>query len=134
MKATKRQIAGWVLSALLAILFIGLSARMKLMPPAEAEEMFGTLGFSAALMFKIGIVEIVITVLFLIPQTAFLGAVLLTAYLGGATAAHVRAGDDFFVPIIIGVIVWIALGLRRTGIFRIAFGGQTPLARPVPNE
>jgi hypothetical protein len=52
------------------------------------------------------------TIIYAIPQTAFLGALLLTAYLGGATASHVRIGEPFYLPIIFGVLVWAGLFLR----------------------
>lgn len=87
-------------------------------------EMFAKLGWNEDVMFNIGIVEVAIAVLFLIPRTSFVAAVLLAAYLGGATATHVRVGDPFFFPIIIGVIAWIALGLRRPEVFRLAFGSE----------
>ncbi len=70
----------------------------------------------------------IITLLFLIPRTAFIGAVLLTAYLGGATVVHVRIGEPFFFPVIIGVLVWVALGLRQPQVFRVAFGLNEPMA------
>jgi hypothetical protein len=73
-------------------------------------------------MFKIGIVEVAIALLFMIPRTAFIGAILISAYLGGAVATHVRVGDAFVAPIIIGIVVWVALGLRNPDIFRLAFG------------
>jgi len=84
--------------------------------------MFAKMGWSEEVMVKIGIVEVAIAVLFLIPRTAFVAAILLAAYLGGATATHVRAGEAFFFPIIIGVVAWIALGLRQPDVFRLALG------------
>ncbi len=78
-------------------------------------------------MFKIGIVEVVATIVFLIPRTSFLGAILLTAYLGGATATHVRVGDPFFFPPFLGVVVWVAYALRRPDVIQSAFGsGERP--------
>lgn len=53
------------------------------------------------------------TILYLIPRTAVLGAIVLTAYLGGATATHVRVGEPFIFPILIGVLVWAGLFLRN---------------------
>lgn len=85
-------------------------------------EMFAKMGWTEDVMFNIGIVEVAIAILLLIPRTAFVGAILLAAYLGGATAAHVRVGEPFFFPIIIGVVAWVALGLRKPEIFRLAFG------------
>lgn len=72
-------------------------------------EMFAKMGWSEDLMVKIGIVEVVIAILFVIPRTSFFAAILLAAYLGGAVATHVRVGDPFLFPIIIGVVAWIAL-------------------------
>ncbi|RCS56048.1 DoxX family protein [Bremerella cremea] len=85
-------------------------------------EMFAKMGWTEEVMFTIGIVEVAIAVLFLIPQTAFVAAILLTGYLGGAVATHVRVDDPFFFPILIGVLVWVALGLRQPVIFRLAIG------------
>jgi hypothetical protein len=73
------------------------------------------------LILKIGVVEVALAILFLIPRTAFLGTVLLTAYLGGAVATHVRIGDAFYFPIVIGILAWIALGLRDPRVFANAF-------------
>jgi hypothetical protein len=64
----------------------------------------------------------VIAVLFLIPRSGFLGALLLTAHLGGATATHARVGDPIYFPIILGVVMWIAFGLRRPEVFSLAIG------------
>lgn len=63
-------------------------------------------------MTVLGIVELACVVIYLIPQTAVLGAILLTAYLGGATATHVRISDAFFIPIIVGMLIWLGLYLR----------------------
>ncbi|WP_237227299.1 YciI family protein [Rubinisphaera sp. JC750] len=117
-----RLIAGWMLSGLLAVFLILLSATGKFTDWEGKDEMFAKFGFSEQLMFNIGIVEVVITLLFLFPRTAFLGSILLTAYLGGATVTHVRVEDPFFMPILMGVLVWIACGLRQPGIFSLALG------------
>ncbi len=122
-----KRIAGWILSGLLAAFLIFGSAAGKFTDWPGKAEMFEHLGYSAEVLEKIGVVEIIVAVLFLIPRTAFLGAILLTGYLGGATATHVRVGDPFlsdFMPIIMGVLVWIGYGLRRPEIFRLAFGAD----------
>ncbi|QDV23420.1 hypothetical protein Q31a_17180 [Aureliella helgolandensis] len=93
--------------------------------------MFGHLGWNDSLIFKIGIVEVALAVLYLIPRAGFIGATLLTAYLGEATATHVRVGDPFFFAIIIARVVWIALGLRDPRVFQLAYHAQ-PI--PAPNE
>jgi hypothetical protein len=111
-------ISGWILTVLLAAALIGGSALMgKLLPTTNPKIIEGTakLGLPKDVIVKIGIVEIACAVLFLIPQTAMLGAILLTGYLGGAVATHVRIGDgpgEFAAPIIIAVLVWLALFLR----------------------
>ena len=60
----------------------------------------------------IGLIELTCAILYAIPRTAALGALLLTAYLGGAVATHVRAGEPAFAPILIGVLVWGGLFCR----------------------
>lgn len=64
-------------------------------------------------MYKLGFVEIGCVVIYLIPRTSILGAVLLAAYLGGAVATHVRVGDPFWAPILCGVALWLGLWLRE---------------------
>ena len=63
-------------------------------------------------MLRIIIVEVVCAVIYAIPQTSILGAILLTGYLGGAVSTHVRAGEPFFLALIVGVLVWLGLYLR----------------------
>ena len=118
---SKSKIGGWILTALLTAFMI-FSTFGKFSDFEGKAKMFEHLGWSEAVMVNIGIVEIVITLLFLVPQTAFLAAILLTAYIGGAIATHVRVNDDFIFPIIIGALYWVALGLRDSRIFSLAFG------------
>ena len=120
--AKKLEIAGWVLSVLVSLFLIGASAMGKFTQWEGKAEMFAKMGWTENVMFKIGIVEVAIAILFLIPRTSFVAAILLAAYLGGAVATHVRVGDAFFFPIIIGMLAWIALGLREPDVFRLAFG------------
>lgn len=117
-----KSVIGWILSGLLAAMLIGASASGKFLEWEGKAAAFEKMGFTTDLMFKIGIVEVVITVLFLIPRTGFLGAILLTGYLGGAAVTHLRVGEAPVMPIVIGVVVWIALGLRRPEIFTMALG------------
>ena len=103
--------AGRVISALpvLGLLFSGV---MKLAQPQMVLDEFARLGYGEGIAVTIGIVEIACTIIYAIPQTAVLGAILLTGYLGGATATHVRIDDPFISPIIAGVLVWLGLFLR----------------------
>jgi hypothetical protein len=117
----KKALAGWILSALIALFLIAGSASGKFTEWEGKDEMFVKLGWGKEVMVKIGIVEVAAAILFLIPPTAFIGAILLSAYLGGAVATHVRINDHFFFPIIIGVLVWVALGLRDSRVFANAF-------------
>lgn len=118
----KRRITGWVLSFLLAAFLIVASATGKFTQWEGKAEMFGKLGWAEDVMFNIGIVEVAIAILFLIPRTSFAAAILLAAYLGGAVATHVRVNDPFWFPIVIGIFAWIALGLRQPEVFRLALG------------
>jgi len=102
---------GWVLS-ILPVLGLVMSAVFKFLKPADLIKEFGRLGWPENLAFGLGIVEIVCTILYVIPQTSVLGAILLTGYLGGATATHVRIGDGFVPPIVMGVMIWLGLFLR----------------------
>jgi len=128
----KLRIAGWVLSVLVAALFIFMSAPMKFSEWEGKEKAFEEMGYKSDVMFKIGIVEVAAAVLFLIPQTGFLGAILLTGYLGGATATHVRIGQPFIIPVIIGVVVWIAYGLRRPEVFKLLYCSRCAPASETP--
>lgn len=104
--------AGWALTGLVSLM-LTFSAVMKLMnTPDVAKELVGRLGYPEDVTLAIGIVEIGCLAVYLFPRTAILGAVLLTGYLGGATATHVRVHDSFVPPIIGGVLVWLALYLR----------------------
>ncbi len=102
---------GRVLSTLPVLLLI-MSGIMKLLNKPEVVEGFKKFGYDPRLAFGLGIVELVSTVLYVIPQTSVLGAILLTGYLGGATATHVRIGDPYFPPIVLGVLLWGGLVLR----------------------
>jgi hypothetical protein len=89
-----------------------LSGVMKLARPAPVLEGFAKLGYAENLTLGIGIVELICTGAYVIPRTSVLGAILLTGYLGGATATHVRVGDPFLGPVVLGVLVWLGLYLR----------------------
>jgi uncharacterized membrane protein YphA (DoxX/SURF4 family) len=117
MNPKAKRIVGWVLSGLIAAFLIVVSGLPKFVDWEGKEEMMGKMGWTTDVMLKIGVVEVALAILFLVPRAAFVAAVLLTGYLGGAVATHVRVGDAFFFPIIIGVVVWIALGLRDPRVF-----------------
>ena len=116
----KKRLAGWIVSGLIAA-FLLFSVRGKFRDFEGKEEMFAHLGWTDDVMQKIGVVEIAATVFYLVPQTSFLGAILLTGYLGGATATHVRVGDPFIFPPLLGVVMWIGYALRRPDVVLAAF-------------
>jgi hypothetical protein len=103
---------GRVISAL-PVLALGASAAMKLTHQAKFVETFvGTLGYPEATLTGIGLLELACVALYVIPRTRVFGAVMLTGYLGGAVATHVRIGEAFIVPLLLGVLVWVGLYLR----------------------
>ena len=105
-------VVGWLLTVGVAGM-LGFSASMKFRNPPEMAEFFvGKFGYPEATRLPIAVAEVASAVLFLIPQTAVLGAVLLTGYLGGAIATHVRVSDNFIPAVGLGVVVWLALYLR----------------------
>ena len=110
----KRIWAGRIISALPA-LFLLVDGVMKLFKPAPVVEATVKLGYPESVIVPLGIVLTASTVLYLIPRTSVLGAILLTGYLGGAVATHVRVGEGLFpisLPIIFGVLIWGGLYLR----------------------
>ncbi len=105
--------AGRVMSALPALLLI-FSGVMKLMRPAPVVQGFAHYGYPESLILSIGVLEIACTIIYLIPRTSVLGAILVTGYLGGATASNVRVGDpSFYLTVILGVLAWGGLYLRE---------------------
>ena len=116
-----QKIAGIVLTALPGLMLL-MSAGMKLSGSPEVVEGFGKFGFDAATIRPIGITEAIVALLYLIPKTSFLGAILATGYLGGAICTHLRVGDPWIVPFLFGVVVWVGFGLRRPGVIKSAFG------------
>jgi hypothetical protein len=106
---------GRALSTVISLL-LGFDATMKLLQIAPVMKASAQLGYSAHAVFGIGAVLAVCVALYAIPRTALLGALLLTGYLGGAIATHVRAGDPLFThvlfPIYVAVVVWAGLVLR----------------------
>ncbi len=102
---------GWILTAL-PVLVLLVSAAMKFAKPAAVLDGFAHLGWPERFTLILGILEIVCTIMYLIPATAVLGAILLTGYFGGATATHLRVGDPFWAPPLLGVLLWLGLSLR----------------------
>jgi hypothetical protein len=103
--------AGRILSAL-AVLLFGFTALFSLLKPALAMQGFVHYGYPEEAFLRIAIIELACVILYAIPRTSILGAILLTGYLGGATATHVRVGEPPIVAIIVGIVVWLGVYLR----------------------
>jgi len=113
--STKRLWAGRVLSALgaLFLLFDGIIHILKISPVVDA---FAQLGYPLGVSVTLGVIEIICVILYLLPRTSVLGAILLTGYLGGAIATQVRVGAPLFsttmFPVYVALFVWGGLYLR----------------------
>lgn len=107
---------GRVLSTL-AVLFLAFDCTIKLLQSPQAIEGTTQLGYPASVIFPLGIIQLICLVLYVIPQTSALGAILWTGYLGGAIATHVRLGNPLFThvlfPIYVALLLWGGLYLRN---------------------
>jgi hypothetical protein len=110
------KVVGWVITGLVAA-FMLLDAGLKFWQPAGVTQAFARTGWPMDLSTTLGWILLVSTVLFLIPRTSVLGAILLTGYLGGAVATNLRLHNPLFsntlFPVYFGVLVWMALRLRE---------------------
>ncbi len=112
---------GRVLSGL-TVLFMLFDAAGKFAMPAPVTQAFARLGFPTNLGPTLGVLLAVSTIAYAIPRTAVLGAVLLTGYLGGAVAIHLRAGSTLFetiFPVLFGILAWAGIYLRDIGLRRM---------------
>ena len=106
--------AGRIIGGLPA-LFLLVDAIMKFVKPEPVVKETVRLGYPESVIIGLGVVLLVSTILYLIPQTSVLGAILLTGYLGGAVATHVRVQEGWFpilFPVVFGVLLWLGLYLR----------------------
>ena len=103
---------GRILSILIGLLFL-FSASFKFIDGPQVKEGFAHLGLPERIMLPLGILELACVVIYLIPATSILGAILLTGYLGGAILTHWRIGEPVYTQIILGILVWAALYLRE---------------------
>jgi hypothetical protein len=110
-----RLVASWIITGLIAV-FMLLDAAMKFVQPRPVAAAFVRTGWPIQLSVTLGVVLLVSTILWLIPRTAVLGAILLTGYLGGAVATNLRLENPLFTntlfPVYFGVLVWLTLWLR----------------------
>src|SRR3977135_1637927 len=107
--------AGRIMGALPA-LFLLVDGAMKLVKPEQVVKATVELGYPESVIFGLGILLLACIALYVIPQIAVVGAILLTGYLGGAVATHVRVGAGLFpilFPVIFGALLWGGLYLRE---------------------
>jgi hypothetical protein len=104
--------AGRVVSAI-PVLMLLMSGTFKLVGGAQMAKDWASFGYPLGALVPIGVTEIACALLFALPRTSILGAVLVTGYLGGAVATHVRVSDAMFAaPAILGAVAWLGLYLR----------------------
>ncbi len=106
----------------LTVLFMLFDAFGKFAKPVQVLDAFARLGIPTSQIYSIGVLLLVSTVIYAIPRSAVLGAVLLTGYLGGAVAIQMRAGSPTFetvFPVIFGVVLWSGVYLRECGLRRV---------------
>ena len=127
--STWKRRLGWTLSGL-AILFLLFDSAGKLMTPAPAPVVEGTtrLGYEVGHLLPLGVVLLACTLLYAVPRTAVLGAVLLTGYLGGAVCAQLRIEAPLFstllFPVYVGALVWLGLYLRSAALRALVRAGS----------
>src|SRR5262245_19049662 len=111
------RLAGRIITTL-PVLFLLFDCTIHLLNIVPVVEAFERLGYPTSIGRAIGILESICLVLYLVPRTAILGAILLTGFLGGAIATHVRVGDPLFshvlFPVFVGVLLWLGLFLRES--------------------
>ena len=105
--------AGRVISGLVSLPFL-LSAFLKLKDGPEVMKGIAHLGIPESMILPLSILEITCVVIYLIPVTSVVGAILLTGYIGGAMCTHWRVGDPFFLHIVLGILVWLGVPPRES--------------------
>lgn len=103
---------GRVISALVTFMFL-MSAFMKLRGGEQLDQGMAHLELPDSMVPPLAILEIFCVVAYAIPATSVIGAILLTGYLGGAICTHWRVGDPVFIPIVLGLVLWLGLYLRE---------------------
>ena len=109
--------AGWIMTALLLLFLLPASVAPKFMNAAAAVDALAAIDWPTRYLVLLGVVELGCLILFVIPRTSLLGAILMTGLLGGAMASHLRAGSPLYThtlfSIYLGLFMWIALWLRN---------------------
>jgi DoxX-like family len=103
---------GRVISLLVALLFV-FSAVMKAMGIAAVKEGMAHLGLREPMLVPLAVIELACAVLYLVPATAVLGAILLTGFIGGTIVTHWRVAEPVYIQVALGLLVWLGLYLRE---------------------
>jgi hypothetical protein len=103
---------GRVVSFLGALPFVP-SAGMKLLGHPDVAKGMAHLQLPDSMMLPLGILELLCVVVYAVPRTAVVGAILLTGYIGGAMLTHLRIGEPVYVHVVLGVLLWLGLFLRE---------------------
>jgi hypothetical protein len=103
---------GWGLSILASLLFL-FSAFIKFKGGPDLDQAMAHLGLPASMVLPLGILELTCVVIYLIPATSVLGAILLAGYIGGTIVTCWRSGDPFILNIVLGLVVWLGIYLRE---------------------
>jgi DoxX-like family len=114
-RGSKKLVWAWRILTALATLFLLMDSIMHLLKPVQVVDAFARLGFPLNISVELAIIELLCLVIYLIPGTAILGAILITGYLGGAVAINMRAGEPLFetiFPVLFGILVWAWIYLR----------------------
>jgi DoxX-like family len=120
----KIAVVGWVISILSSLLFL-FSAFMKFKGGPDLAKGMEHLGLPESMVIPLAILELSCVVIYLIPPTSVLGAILLAGYMGGAICTHWRVGDPFIIHIVLGLLVWLGIYLREDRLKALI-----PLRRP----
>ena len=126
-RSTRRVWAGRIVSGLV-VAFLAMDAVMKFFLTPESVKGTGDLGYPVDVIRPLGVLQLVLLALYLVPRTATLGALLWVGYLGGTVATHVRVDNPLFSHVLFGVYVavmlWVGLGLRDRRVSDFFFGVQ----------
>ncbi|MVF14955.1 DoxX family protein [Ketobacter sp. MCCC 1A13808] len=114
---------GWGISVLFALFMLAASVAPKLLGAEVALDPLIEIGWPTKYVFLIGFIELLCTILFLVPRTSLLGCILMTGLFGGAIASHLRAESPLFshtlFSVYLGIFMWLALRLRDESVRRL---------------
>jgi hypothetical protein len=121
--------AGRVVSILVSLSF-AFSAVMKLMVSPEVVKGMSHLGLPDSLIRPLGVIELLCVVVYLVPKTSVLGAILFTGYVGGTIITHLRVGEPVYLNIFLGLLIWLGLYLRRPRLRELLWPTQNASHHP----